>query len=183
MADPYLGEIRLFPFPVVPSGWVQCNGQVLPINNYKALYALLGTRYGGDGKTTFGIPDLCGRAPRCQTTNSSTAPKTTPVVIGEKNGAEGIALTQAQIPPHIHTINVTTTPGTVQNIVGNIYGSVAVPAGKPTLDAYALANANLVPLAPDSLTTTGTSEAHPNMQPFLVLNICMATVGIFPPRQ
>lgn len=170
--DPYIGEIRCFAFGNIPTGWLACNGQTLQISTNQALYALLGTVYGGDGKTTFGLPDLRGRAMMHYTVT---------VPVGTAAGAEGVTLTAGTIPAHTHQFQVSTTvPPAVASPAGTYPSAVASPhlpygSVPPSTDQMAA-------LAPDMLEATGGSSPHNNMQPFLVLNYCIATQGNWPPH-
>jgi len=168
MADPYLGEIRLFSFNFAPSGWATCDGQLLQISQNNALYALLGIMYGGNGSTNFNLPDLRGRTPLHFTSGFAQ---------GQNGGYEGIALTQSQIPGHVHglvatsaTTNTTNAPG------GNAFGSSL--ANYPVYSDVA----NLTLMNTGTIGLEGGGVAHDNMQPFLVVNFCIALSGIFPPR-
>ena len=173
MANPYLAEIKIMGFNFPPRGWAQCDGQILPINQYQSLYSLLGTTYGGDGRTTFALPDLRGRSPM----DFGTGPDGN-VALGSKGGAENVTLTLAQIPAHKHTVNVNsatggsddpTSPATpfIAGAGSEVYGPYVDP--KVTLKAEASANA-------------GGSQSHNNMQPYQVLNFCIALQGVFPSR-
>jgi len=176
MSDPFIGEIKIVGFNFAPRGWAKCDGQLLPINQNTALFSLLGTIYGGDGRTTFGLPDLRGRAP----IHSGQGPGLTDRRQGETSGTENVTLTTNQLPAHSHTATTT--------IVGN---SGSVTHDDPT--GNTLARAEIYTDAkPDSklngsaasttISNTGGSQAHNNMPPYLVLNFVIALAGIFPPR-
>lgn len=169
MAEPFLGEIRVFAFNYAPEGWATCDGQILPIQQNNALFALLSTIYGGNGSSTFGLPDLRGRA--CMHRSSS-------ISLGVAGGSETVALTgMAQLPQHTHTLAATSNTGTQNNpsnaVLANTDSStkLAYTATKPTSN-----------LNPNALGTTGASAGHQNMQPSLVLNYCIALTGYFPSR-
>ncbi|MBB5941875.1 MULTISPECIES: phage tail protein [unclassified Xanthomonas] len=175
MTDAFIGEIRLFTMDWVPRGWLPCDGRSLPIQGNQALAALLGNQFGGDGKTTFNLPDLRGRVPVGQGANPLTSP---PVMysVGNYGGLEGVALSAAQIPPHIHTVNAVAAVGTTAG-ASNAY--IAEPADPQYLYAP---TGTLVALAPDAVSEEGAGAAHNNVQPSLVLNFCICTVGLFPSR-
>lgn len=163
MAEPFLAEIRLMSFNFPPKGWALCNGQLLPINQNQALFALLGTTYGGDGQTTFALPDLRARVPIHVGQGH---------VQGERGGEESHTLTPAELPTHAHPAQASASQGNTPLPAGNVLADS--PSG-----LYA-PPANLVALAPGSVTTIGGSQAHDNRQPFLVLSYCIALQGIFP---
>lgn len=166
MDEPFIGEIRPFAFGFPPKGWASCDGQSLLIAQNAALFSLLGTMYGGDGRTTFALPDLRGRA------GIHPNPAHTQ---GTRGGTEGVALTTAQIPLHSHTANCSSVLGTQTSPSGKFWaqdsdGNVVFSnTGGATMAAAAIGN-------------TGQSQPHPNMQPYLVVNYCIALQGIFPSR-
>lgn len=175
MSEQYVGEIRLFAFPRVPtgSGWVACNGQSLSIQSYNALYALIGTTYGGDGVSTFNVPDLRGRVPIDQGTGTGLPT----FVLGQPGGEENHTILDSEMPSHSHSLVSTTnaattaTPGTGVHLatasIGNLY---APPVGAAP---YAI-------MAQQAIVPTGGSVPHPNIMPTLVGNFCIAVVGIYP---
>ncbi|PYI56515.1 phage tail protein [Paenibacillus flagellatus] len=165
MAEPFLGEVRLFSFNFAPSGWAQCNGQLLPINQNQALYTLLGTSFGGDGINTFGLPDLRGRVPIHPVDGS---------VVGATGGEERHVLTIDEIPPHTHQANGSSEPSTVVVAAQNVWGTTG------TLNVYH--NAINGAMSANALANAGASVGHANMQPYTVVNFCIALQGIFPPR-
>lgn len=169
MAEPYLGEIKLFPFAFAPKGWALCQGQILPIAQNQALFSLLGITYGGDGRTTFALPDLRGRVP-LHSGNGQ-------VPLGQMAGAENVALTQANLPMHTHMISATNTAGMTQSFAGGVIASSSVS----TINLYG-PDQDMQPLAPGSIANAGGSQAHPNCQPSIVMNFCIALTGIFPSR-
>ncbi len=167
MAEPFLSEIRLMSFVYAPKGWAQCNGQLLPINQNQALFALLGTTYGGDGRVNFALPDLRGRSPLHAGNGHS---------LGERGGAQAHSLSAAELPAHSHVLSASSD---VAN--SNLPGQ-ALPAGKPRggINRYAPAGSANTALHAGSLANAGGSQAHENRQPFLALNFCIALQGIFP---
>lgn len=164
MAEPFLSEIRLFSFNFPPKGWALCNGQLLPINQNQALFSLLGTTYGGDGRVNFALPNLRGRVP-IHTGNGHT--------LGESGGSSSVTLTSSQMPQHIHQVQASSSNGNSSNPSGGVLAKA--------LNAYREAD-NLTTLAPQSVTNVGGSQPHENKQPFLTLNFCIALQGIFPSR-
>lgn len=172
MGDPYLGEIRLFSFNFAPKGWSTCDGQALPIAQNQALYALLGTTYGATS-TTFNLPDFRGR---------TMIHRSSVYIEGQAGGAETVALTTAsQLPAHIHVLAANNTAGSTNTPAGTVLSAVQDTTN--TKFAYATAKASpAATLAPGSLTTTGASQGHNNMQPSLVINYCIALAGVFPSR-
>jgi microcystin-dependent protein len=165
MAEPFLAEIRIMSFGFAPKGWALCNGQLMQINQNQALFSLLGTTYGGDGRVTFGLPDLQGRAPIHMGAGHTE---------GERGGEQGHTLSISEIPTHVHTLNGSTTQATTVSPDVNTVISASTPQS-----AYASA-ANLVAMAPNAIANVGGSQAHLNMQPFLTLTFCIALQGIFP---
>jgi microcystin-dependent protein len=162
MAEPFLSEIRIMSFGFPPKGWALCDGQLLPINQNQALFSLLGTTYGGDGRVNFALPDLRGRVPIHEGDGHT---------LGERGGEQGHTLSISEIPTHTHVLNGTNTNGAVNNPNNNFIGAVNnmySPSG------------SLVAFDPTSVTTVGGSQAHLNMEPFLVLNFSIALQGIFP---
>lgn len=164
MAEPFLSEIRIMSFVFAPKGWALCNGQLLPINQNQALFSLLGTTFGGDGRVNFALPDLRGRTP-VHVGSGHT--------LGERGGEQAHTLSIAEIPTHTHVLNATSSPGTQLIPLGNLLA-------KANLPAYHAPDTNLVAMAPGSVANVGGSQAHLNMEPFLTLSFCIALQGIFP---
>lgn len=162
MAEPFLSEIRIMSFNFAPKGWALCNGQLLPINQNQALFSLLGTTFGGDGRVNFGLPDVRGRVP----THVGGS-----LTLGQKGGEQAHTLSIAEIPTHTHVVNANSGNATTPIAAANL-----LAAGN---NLYAQAT-NLTSLSPTSVTNVGGSQAHLNMQPFLVLSFCIALQGIFP---
>ncbi len=173
MSEPYIGEIRMFGFNFVPHGWAACNGQLLAISQNTALFSLLRTTYGGDGKTTFGLPDLRGRIPlhpgRLSSSNSSN------YALGAKLGVRAVPLLPAETPSHNHTLRGTAAPATTGNPSNQLLA-------QPTQTLYCDQTQNLVQLHPSSLQSMGGNQPHNNFQPSLVVNFCIALQGIYPSR-
>ncbi len=173
MADPFLAEIRIVPFNFAPRGWAWCNGQILPISQNTALFALLGTTYGGDGRSTFGLPDLEGRAAM----QPGQGPGLSPYDLGQTGGTETVTLLDSEMPVHPHGLQASpdpgdnTVPGPTVSLAGSVGGTVYVGGSPP-----------LAPAAPTALAVAGGSQPHNNMQPYLTLFFCIALQGIFPQR-
>lgn len=179
MSDFYLGQIIWASFPHAPQGLTPCDGRLLNIQENAALFALLSFRYGGDGKTTFALPDLRGRSPLGRGPNAATGHYYSE---GQSKGAETITLTQAQVPAHVHTVAVSTSPGTA-GYRGNALSSVGPgTAGGSVYNVFAAPGTAVVPLAAGNVGTFGGSGAHSNMQPYLALNAFIVTSGFFPAR-
>jgi microcystin-dependent protein len=170
MAQPYVGEIRMFAGNFAPNGWQFCEGQLLPISENETLFQLIGTTYGGDGQETFGLPDLRGRLPVHWGAGSSGAPT---VALAEVGGVEEVTLTVQQIPNHTHTLTATAAGGTASTPQGQVL------AASPTVDLYRAAAAG-VALAATSVTPQGGSQPHTNVQPYLCVDFIISMFGIFP---
>jgi microcystin-dependent protein len=169
MATPFIGEIRIFGCNFAVRGWALCNGQLLPIAQNTALFSILGTTFGGDGRTTFGLPSLQGRVPM----HWGTGPGLTPRQIGEKSGAETALLPAGQMPTHSHTLFASDSDATSTSPGGNLpAGTAQNTYGSP---------GNPVKMSGSSITTVG-GAAHNNVQPFQVLNFLIALQGVFPSR-
>ena len=178
MANPFVGEIRMFGFGFAPKGWATCSGQFLAIAQNTALFSLLGTTYGGNGTSTFQLPDLRGRTPVSQGQLSGGGFYT----MGEIAGIEGVQLLSSQIPIHIHLFSVNSAIGDVLPPTGNYLSGAKAGGNNAPQQTYAAAGGATVPLAADTLGLTGGNQAHPNMQPYLVTNYCIALQGIYPSR-
>ena len=169
--DPFVAEIRIFPFNFAPSGWAFCDGQILPLSQNTALFSLLGTTYGGNGQTNFALPNLQGSAPM----HPGQGPGLSLHDLGEQGGAQTVTLLETQIPSHSHTLNASAADGTDQ---GPANSRFATGTG---IGAYA-ALAPLVPLAPRAVAAVGGGQPHNNMMPYLTLSFCIALQGVYPPR-
>lgn len=172
MSEPFIAEIRIFAGNFAPRGWAFCDGQLLPIANNSALFSLIGTTYGGDGRTTTALPNLQGRAPM----HPGRGPGLTSRRLGEKSGTEVATLTEAQLPNHNHSLRATTQPATTQT-----------PSNKTTfgqffLPSFSNDDQSLVDMAFETLPETGGGQPHNNMQPYIALNFIIALVGLYPSR-
>ena len=172
--DPFVAEIRIFPFNFAPRGWAFCNGQILPISQNTALFSLLGTTYGGNGQSDFALPDLQGRAPM----HPGQGPGLSLHDLGETGGSDTVTLLQSEIPVHNHGLMAQSIPlGGASNPAGNSFNRPA------SGNLYSASNTNLVQLADQALTPTGGSLPHNNLMPYLTMNFNIALQGVFPPRQ
>lgn len=172
-SEPFIGQIMCAGFNFAPRGWALLNGQLLPIAQNTALFSLLGTNFGGDGRTTFALPDMRGRF----ITHMGAGPGLTARTIGETGGAEATNLTLAQLPPHTHTL----APRASNNDANSMSPAGMVPAAKARTTLYA-APGNTVSMAPSTTSSAGSGQPVPMMPPFLTVNCFIATQGIFPAR-
>ncbi|MGH8566456.1 MAG: phage tail protein [Gammaproteobacteria bacterium] len=176
MADPFVAEIRIFPFNFAPRGWAWCDGQLLPLSQNTALFSLLGTTYGGNGKSNFALPDLQGRAPM----HPGQGPGLSLHDLGETGGSETVTLLESEIPAHSHGLLAATAPGNNRNPAGNVLaratgGNVYLaPAGGPATPPVSMSDQSLAP--------AGGDQPHNNLQPYLTFFFCIALQGVFPPR-
>jgi microcystin-dependent protein len=173
MADPFVAEIRIFPFNFAPKGWAFCDGQLLPLSQNTALFSLLGTTYGGDGKSNFALPNMQGNVPM----HPGQGPGLSLHDLGETGGSETVALLESEIPSHSHSLNAAAPPGVV--FAGDPTTAIARSSGGAI---YQTSNAGLVQMNPSAIAPAGGSLPHNNMQPYLTLNYCLALQGVFPPR-
>ena len=173
MADPFVAEIRIFPFNFAPKGWAWCDGQLLPISQNTALFSLLGTTYGGDGKSTFALPDLAG--PRADA--SRPGPRAEPARPRRDGGRETVTLLQSEMPAHTHTLRGN-SERRGQPLARRQRG--ARPASTQVYQSTT--NANLVAMAPEALLPAGGDQPHNNLQPYLTFYFNIALQGVFPPR-
>jgi microcystin-dependent protein len=170
--DPFVAEIRIFPFNFAPKGWAFCNGQLLPLSQNTALFSLLGTTYGGDGKSNFALPDLEGSAPM----HPGQGPGLSLHDLGETGGSETVTLLQSEIPGHSHAVNGSNGPANLQSpasdrVLGRANGNI-----------YLDTPANFVAMAPQALAPAGGDQPHNNLMPYLTLYFNIALQGVFPPR-
>ena len=173
MSEAFLGEIRIFGFNYAPHGWATCDGQILPLSQNTALFALLGTQYGGDGRSNFALPDLRGRVPVAQ----GQGPGLSNYGIGETGGVETVTLTTSEMPSHTHQPMGSTADGNQYDPSGAVWAQDTAGGSEP----YIIGAPN-VAMAASAIGATGGGQAHANVQPYLVANYCIAMVGIFPPR-
>ncbi len=174
--EPFLGEIRMFALPFVPKGWAACNGQILQISQNQALFAILNTSFGGDGKTTFALPDLSGRTPVCIGQNAHA----TSYAVGDKFGSASVALAANEMPSHTHTVVVdptenSQTPAPTGNLLAKVHKTLV-----STINIYSTDGSALVALNAATIGYTGAGERHNNMQPYAVASFCIAVVGVYP---
>ena len=171
MADPFVAEIRIFPFNFAPKGWAFCDGQILTISQNTALFSLLGTTYGGDGKSNFALPNLQGNAPM----HPGQGPGLSLHDLGETGGSETVALLESEIPSHSHAVNASAADGTTGIPSGQLVANgVGVNMYTTTFTATML--------NPNAVGPVGGDQPHNNMQPYVTLNYCIALQGVFPPR-
>ncbi|MEC4750559.1 tail fiber protein [Methylomicrobium sp. Wu6] len=176
MAEAFLGEIRMVGFNYAPQGWALCDGQVLSISQNTALFALLGTTYGGNGQTTFALPDLRGRVP----VHPGQGPGLSPYVLGQSSGVEAVSLNAAQIPAHSHPVAANSNSGGADSPIGNFPAAITDPNSGASINAFAT-TANGA-MNPGVVGVTGGSQPHTNLQPSLCVNFIIALQGIFPSR-
>jgi microcystin-dependent protein len=169
MSEPFLGEIRIFPYNFAPRGWAFCQGQILSIAQNTALFSLLGTTYGGNGQTTFALPDLRGRV----AVSSGQGPGLSSYSLGEETGVESVTLISTEMPAHNHLVNAANSDATDSAPVGNV--PAVIPSGGYTATPTGQMLAGMV-------SPSGGNQPHTNIQPVLVLNFCIALQGIFPSR-
>jgi microcystin-dependent protein len=179
MSDPFVAEIRIFPFNFAPTGWAECDGQLMPISQNTALFSLLGTTYGGDGRSTFALPNLQGSA-AMHTGGAQPGPGLSTRDLGEQSGVEFVTLLTSEMPAHAHRFGgAIDANGTNTSPVGSIWSQA--PQGRGSLAAYHEAPPTGA-LNAIALSASGGDQPHNNMQPYLMLNFCIAMQGVFPPR-
>lgn len=169
--DPFVAEIRIFPFNFAPKGWAFCDGQIIPLSQNTALFSLLGTTYGGDGKSNFALPNLQGSAPM----QHGQGPGLSLRDLGETGGSETVSLLESEIPAHNHQINTLSDSGLQSSPGGAFVATANIYVNNPPSNT-------LTSMAANALVPSGASLPHNNMQPYLTLNFCIALQGIFPPR-
>lgn len=171
MSEPFVGEIRMFAGNFAPRGWAFCDGQLLAVSQNDALFSLLGTIYGGDGRTTFGLPDLRGRIP----IHAGTGPGLSNRRLGAKSGSEAVTLTVNQLPSHTHSMQATTNSSTTASPTNNVLAKTA------TFDAFT-SDTPTINLNTASISSVGGSRSHTNLMPALCINFIIALTGIYPSR-
>ena len=176
MADQFLGEIRITPYNFAPLGWAFCNGQLLQISQNTALFSLFGTTYGGNGQTTFGLPNLQNSAPIQQ----GQGPGLSSYDLGQTGGESAVTLTQAELPTHVHAVACDPAGGTQQGAAGGVWA--ASGAGRASPPYYSVDATKLTPMSPAAIAPTGGSQPHNNRSPHLGLNFIVAIQGIYPSR-
>lgn len=171
MSDPFIAEIRIFGFNFAPRGWAFCNGQLLPIPQNTALFSLVGTMYGGDGRTTFGLPNLQGNSPMFWGRGNGLTERR----IGEKGGFDTVTLATSQIPSHTHTVNAVNDSGLQSAPGGALSARANIYKTNPATNT-------LVNMSAQAISSTGGGQAHDNRQAYLAVNFCISLQGIFPQR-
>ncbi len=170
MSEPFLAEIRIVGFNFAPRGWAFCDGQTLPINQNQSLYSLLGTTYGGDGRTSFALPDLRSRTPLHRGDGKQ---------LGQKGGAETVTLSASQIPAHTHTFKASSSVANENSATDHV---LATSSPSPDMLFKDHEAANITTLRAGSIANAGGGQSHNNMQPFMTVNFCIALQGLFPSR-
>jgi microcystin-dependent protein len=173
--DPFVAEIRIFPFIFAPTGWALCNGQLMPISQNTALFSLLGTLYGGNGTSTFALPNLQGMAP-LQVGRSTSG---TTFIQGQTGGEQSMTLTQSQMPAHTHAVTGSSNGGDLSSPANGVW---TIPSAGRNLKMYDPNPATTTSMNGAALASAGGNQAHNNMMPYVVLSFCIALQGVFPPR-
>jgi microcystin-dependent protein len=174
MADPFVAEIRIFPFNFAPKGWAWCDGQLMPLSQNTALFSLLGTTYGGNGKSNFALPDLQGRAPM----HPGQGPGLSLHDLGETGGSETVTLLESEIPAHSHALNASNDAALTNVPAG---GTLSRPFGRGN-NLFSTTTSPLAPMSDQALAPAGGDQPHNNLQPYLTFYFCIALQGVFPPR-
>jgi microcystin-dependent protein len=181
MSEFFIGQIMMAGFNFAPKFWALANGQLLPINQNQALFSLLGTQYGGNGTTNFALPDLRSRTPIGYASSVDPSWQPPSVQIGQASGVENVTLLSINLPAHTHSVNATTANGDNRNAAGRLFATSNRASGTaPSL--YAASSGPLAPLNPQTVSPAGGNQPHPNLQPYSVINFCIALSGIYPSR-
>ena len=176
MSSPFLAEIRIFGFNFAPRGWAFCAGQLMPISQNTALFSLLGTTYGGDGRSTFGLPNLQGAAP----VNFGQGPGLSQYYLGQSGGESAVTLLQSEMPSHTHVAQCSAAAGTTNTPANNCWATARV--GRQAENKYSASPGSSPLMSSGAISVAGASQPHNNMPPYLTLNFCIALSGIFPAR-
>lgn len=181
MSEFFIGQIMMTGFNFAPRSWALCNGQLLPINQNQALFSLLGTQYGGNGTTNFALPDLRSRTPMGYASSVDPSWQPPALQIGEAAGVENVTLVSSNLPAHTHSVNASTASGDNRSPGGRIFATSS-NAGSAPPNLYAASTGALAPQNPQTVAPSGSNQPHSNMQPYSVINFCVALTGIFPSR-
>lgn len=181
MSEFFIGQIMMAGFNFAPRFWALSNGQLLPINQNQALFSLLGTQYGGNGTTNFALPDLRSRTPIGYASSVDPSWQPPAVQIGQSAGVENVTLLSTNLPAHTHSVNASTANGDNRSASGRLFAT-STNAQSPPPNIYAASNGPVVPLNAQTVAPAGGNQPHPNLQPYSVINFCIALSGIFPSR-
>lgn len=181
MSEFFIGQIMMAGFNFAPRFWALANGQLLPINQNQALFSLLGTQYGGNGTTNFALPDLRSRTPIGYASSVDPSWQPPSVQIGEAAGVENVTLLSTNLPAHAHSMNASTNNGDNRSASTRLF-STSTNSGSAAPNLYAASTGPLVPMNPQTVAPAGGNQPHPNLQPYSVINFCIALSGIFPSR-
>ncbi len=174
MASPFVAEIRIFPFNFPPKGWAFCDGQILPLSQNTALFSLLGTTYGGDGKSNFALPNLQGLSPM----HPGQGPGLSLHDLGETGGSDTVTLLESEIPAHSHSVNASSSGGSSNDPTNNVWAATLI--GRQGQNSYS--NTGGTTMSGTAIGPAGGDQPHNNLQPYLTLNFCIALQGVYPPR-
>jgi len=178
MSNPFVAEIRIFPFNFAPKGWAFCDGQILPLSQNTALFSLLGTTYGGDGKSNFALPNFQG----CVPMHPGQGPGLSLHDLGETSGSDAVSLLDSEIPSHSHSILTKNTPPPAVSPAPSPTTAFARSNGGTAYSTYAAGTSHLAAMDPNTIAPQGGDQPHNNLMPYLTLNFCIALQGVFPPR-